>query len=212
MHDPLTPIERRVYHYLIDFLAEHTYQPSVREIGRRFRIRSTKTVAEVLQSLAEKGFIEKTTGRSRGVRLVGYSGVGHTLPIPLYERINPAEPHLTPENRSRHIVIDRSFVPADDAFFVRAADDAMRARGMLVGDLVLVNPAVRSHEGDAVVVRVSDRTLVRLISHRGGQLALGTADGSAPEVVLGPRDDFSVLGVVAGVFRPFHDSPNGEEA
>jgi repressor LexA len=210
MHDPLTPIERRVYHYLIDFLAEHTYQPSVREIGRRFRIRSTKTVAEVLQSLAEKGFIEKTTGRSRGVRLVGYTGVGHTLPIPLYERVNAGEPHLTSENRSRHIAVDRSFVPADDAFFVRASDDGMRDRGVLAGDLVLVNPAVRSREGDAVVARVNGETLVRLISHRGGAVALGTSDGATAEVVLGPRDDFSVLGVVAGVFRPFHDEPNGD--
>ena len=59
MNDPLSPLERRVYHYLLDFLAQNTYQPSVREIGRRFRIKSTKTVAEVLQALADKGFIER---------------------------------------------------------------------------------------------------------------------------------------------------------
>ena len=57
MSDPLTPIERKVYHYLLDFLAENTYQPSVREIGRRLRIRSTKTVTEILQSLADKGYV-----------------------------------------------------------------------------------------------------------------------------------------------------------
>jgi len=57
MPDPLTPLERKVYHYLIDFLAEHTYQPSVREIGQRFQIRSTKTVAAILQSIADKGYI-----------------------------------------------------------------------------------------------------------------------------------------------------------
>ena len=51
MTEPLTQLERRVYHYMIDFLAENTYQPSIREIAKRFRIKSTKTVSDILQSL-----------------------------------------------------------------------------------------------------------------------------------------------------------------
>ena len=46
MPEALTPLERRVYQYMIDFLAENTYQPSIREIAKRFRIKSTKTVSE----------------------------------------------------------------------------------------------------------------------------------------------------------------------
>ena len=88
MSELLSPLERRVYHYLLDFLAENTYQPSVREIGRRFKIKSTKTVAELLQSLAEKGYIEREGARSRGVRIVGFSSIGHTQPVPLYSRVN----------------------------------------------------------------------------------------------------------------------------
>ena len=57
MPDQLSTMERRVYHYLLDFLGENTYQPSIREIGKRFRIKSTKTVSDILQSLAEKGYI-----------------------------------------------------------------------------------------------------------------------------------------------------------
>ncbi len=52
MSEPLTPVERKVYQYLIDFLAENTYQPSIREIGKRFRIKSTKTVSDLLHALA----------------------------------------------------------------------------------------------------------------------------------------------------------------
>ena len=81
MAESLTTLERRIYHYLIDFLAENTYQPSIREIGKRFRIKSTKTVSDLLQSLADKGFIERDPSRSRGVRLVGYSGLGRTQPV-----------------------------------------------------------------------------------------------------------------------------------
>ena len=68
MAEPLTQLERRVYHWMIDFLAENTYQPSVRDIAARFRIKSTKTVSDLLHSLANKGYIERDESRSRGVR------------------------------------------------------------------------------------------------------------------------------------------------
>src|SRR5690606_8436485 len=72
MPETLTPLERRVYHYLLDFLAENTYQPSIRDICRRFKIKSTKSAADILQSLAEKGYIQRDGSRSRGVRLIGF--------------------------------------------------------------------------------------------------------------------------------------------
>ena len=71
MPEQLSTMERRVYHYLLDFLGENTYQPSIREIGTRFRIKSTKTVSDVLPSLAAKGYMQRDPARSRGVRLLG---------------------------------------------------------------------------------------------------------------------------------------------
>src|SRR5918911_2672164 len=86
MVEPLTPIERRVYHFLLDFLSENTYQPSIREIGKKFRIKSTKTVSDLLQSLSAKGYIERDPSRSRGVRIVGYTGPTHLQAVPYYGR------------------------------------------------------------------------------------------------------------------------------
>src|SRR5919199_6052416 len=99
MSEPLTNIEQKVYHYLLDFLTENTYQPSVREIGRKFRIKSTKTVSEILQSLANKGYIERDPSRSRGVRLLGFQAAGHTQPVPYFGKIAAGEPALLAENR-----------------------------------------------------------------------------------------------------------------
>ena len=203
MPDSLTPIERRVYHYLIDFLAENTYQPSVREIGRRFRIKSTKTVADILQSLALKGYVQRQGGRSRGLRLVGFSSIGGTQPVPLYSRLNGAGPLADEANRERYIAMDRMFVPTDDAFFLRVADDAMSARGIQAGDLVLVNPAARARDGEAVVARVGQDVLVRQLQHRGARLALTSPRAEHGELLLGPTDDFAIVGTVAGVVRPF---------
>ena len=70
--EPLTQLERRVYHYIMDFLAEHTYQPSIRDIAKHFRIKSTKTVSDLLRALQAKGFVER--------ELTHLRRHGHTLP------------------------------------------------------------------------------------------------------------------------------------
>lgn len=206
MSETLTPLERRVYHYLLDFLAENTYQPSIRDICRRFKIKSTKSAADILQSLAEKGYIQRDGSRSRGVRLIGFQSIGGSQPVPLYTRINASEPRLAPENRERFIVMDRSFVPADDAFFVRADDDAMSERGIYEGDLVLVNPSARARDtNDVIVARVGDRCLVRLLAHRGASVSLIPTAADEREIILGPDDDFEIMGVVAAVLRAVQD-------
>jgi repressor LexA len=208
--ESLTTLERRVYHYLIDFLAENTYQPSVREIGRRFKLKSTKTVVDILQSLALKGYVTREAGRSRGLRLLGFSSIGQTQPIPLYTRLNAIEPMLADTNRERFIAMDRMFVPSDDAFFLRVGDDGMVDRGIQRGDLVLVNPAARAHDSDAVVARVGEDVMVRLLSHRGAQLALIPAATDEREVVVGPNDDFAIVGTVAAVLRPMSHQETGD--
>ena len=65
--ESLSRIEEELYQFLLDFLAEHTFQPSVREIGKALKIPSTKSVADLLTSLETKGYVRKHPGRSRGV-------------------------------------------------------------------------------------------------------------------------------------------------
>lgn len=199
--DPLTPIERKVYHFLLDFLAEHTYQPSVREIGRKVRIPSTKTVTEVLGRLEEKGFLEREHGRSRGVKIVGFSSIGGVQPIPLYARVNPVTPYFTSENRERFVGVDRSQVLTDDSYLLRVVGDELAARGIVAGDLVLVSPSTRANDGELVAARVAGHVVVRLIGHLGAVVSLSTGVAGEPEVFLGPTDDFAILGVVTTVVR-----------
>ena len=203
MSEPLTPIERRVYHYLLDFLAENTYQPSIREIGKRFKIRSTKTVSDILQAIARKGYIERDASRSRGVRIVGYNARAGSQPVPYYGRIHAGEPMLAPDDLVRYITIDRSFVPSDDAFFLKVVGDSMIGRGIHDGDFVLVTPSKKAEDGDVVAARLGEDATIKTLRHRGETLVLEPANPSEREIVVTPDQDFAVCGVVAGVFRPF---------
>jgi repressor LexA len=203
MTEPLTPLERRVYHYLIDFLAENTYQPSIREIAKKFRIKSTKTVSDLLGSLALKGFIERDQSRSRGVRIVGYAGQATTQPVPYYGRVHAGEPALIPDHRVGYLTMDRRFLPTDDVFFLRIKGESMIGRGIFDNDYVLVSPSTRAKDGDIVAARLGEEATVKTMTHKGGTIVLEPANDVDRAIEVGPKDDFAVLGVVCGVFRPF---------
>jgi repressor LexA len=203
MAEPLTQLERSVYHYMIDFLAENTYQPSIREIARKFRIKSTKTVSDLLHALESKGFIERDVARSRGVRLLGFAGAIATQPVPYYEKVRASDPPLLPEHRKGFITIDRRFLPSEDVFMVRVPDSSMIGRGLFDGDYVMVSPSAPAKDGDIVAARIGDAATIKTLTHRGATLVLESADESDHAIEVGPRDDFAILGVVCGVFRPY---------
>ncbi|HYW51966.1 MAG TPA: S24 family peptidase [Gemmatimonadaceae bacterium] len=200
MSDVLTPTEEKVYQYLIEFLAANSYQPSIREIGRQFDIKSTKTVSDVLGSLARKGYIQRNQARSRGLRILGAQPAG-TRATPYYARVAAFGPPLMPEYRLDSIVLDRRLAVSDGTFCVRVADDGMEAHGIARGSTVLVNPELASLDGDLVAVRVGHDVVVRSCVQRGADVQLRAAsDDHAPIDVL-PGDDQVVLGVVQAVFR-----------
>lgn len=202
MSEQLTQLETSVYQYLLDFTAENTYQPSIRDIGRQFKIKSTKTVSDLLQSLARKGLIERDPARSRGVRLLGFGGGVKTKPVPFYSRLHSSDAALAADNRESYITVDRQFAPSENVFFLRMQGDSMVGRAICDGDFVMINPDISAHDGDVIAARLGGDQTVMTLRQRDGSTILEPANrNEVPKVVL-PSDSFKILGVVCGVFRP----------
>ena len=200
MSDALTPTEEKVYQYLIEFLAANSYQPSIREIGRQFGIKSTKTVSDVLGSLARKGYIQRNQARSRGLRILGAHG-GATRSIPFYVRLSAFGPPISPDLRTDSIIIDRRLAPGDGSFFVRIVDGAMASCGIRANDTVLVNPDFMATDGDLVAVRLGHEAVIRTFEQRGDDIVLSAPSHEAQLIRVPAGDDQIVLGVVSAVFR-----------
>ena len=205
MAEPLTQLERRVYHYMIDFLAENTYQPSIREIAKKFRIKSTKTVSDLLHALANKGYIERDESRSRGVRLLGFAAAGATQPVPYYGKIHAGEPALLPEHRVGYVTLDRRFLPTEDVFLLKVKGDSMTGKCIADGDYVLVSPGQKAKLGDIVAARIGEDATVKTLSQRGTAVLLEPANPNERTIEITAGEDFAILGVVCAVFRPFFE-------
>lgn len=205
MPEPLTKIERRILNYLVDYLKENTYQPSIREIGKRFGIKSTKTVSEHLQSLADKGYIERDASRSRGVKLVGMSLAPEVVTLPHYGRIAAGVPALLRDDVDGTFEIDRKLVGSADAFLLQVKGDSMEGMGILDGDLVIVEPAEVDdlENGEIVAARLDNESTVKRYFAKDGKVVLEPANTNYAPILVHEHEDFTVLGRVTGLIRRF---------
>jgi repressor LexA len=147
MPQALTDLERRALDYIVEYLRENTYQPSIREIGRRFGLKSTKTVSELLHAIEAKGYIERDPSRSRGVRLLGLTLRSETVSVPVLNRLG--------ETVDRY-VLDRRLAGAAGAYFLEVAGNELFAEGIRAGDLALIEPVPGGAGPDDLVVFEED--------------------------------------------------------
>ena len=136
---------------------------------------------------------------------MGYAASGSTQPVPYYGKIAAGQPALLPENRKGFITADRRFLPTDDVFALKADGDSMFGRAILDGDFVICSPSLQAKDGDIIAARIGERATVKTLKHRGSTVVLEPANPSEQAIEIKPSDDFAVLGVVCGVFRPFHE-------
>lgn len=185
MPNALSSLERRILDFIVDYLRRNTYQPSIREIARRFGIKSTKTVSEYLQSLADKGWIERDPARSRGVRVIGLAMSGDTVSVPRYERLtNKTE---TPVSA---LELDKTLAGNGGTYIVALGTDEGAPEGMQTGDLLIVEPllAEELEDGDHAVLRTP---------HGAGVIVWTTTALSKNHVVSG-----RVLSLIRRVRKP----------
>lgn len=205
MPEGLTKIERRILNYLVEYLKENTYQPSIREIGKRFAIKSTKTVSEHLQALAGKGYIERDSSRSRGVKILGMDMAPDALQVPCYGKIAAGEPALLRTDVRESFEIDRKLAGSADAFFLEVKGESMQGMGILDGDMVLVEPTdvndVRN--GEIIAARLGGEATVKRYFARDETVVLEPANTDYAPILVRDFDDFTILGRVSGLFRRF---------
>lgn len=207
MAEVLTELERRVLDYLVEYLRTNTYQPSIREIGRTFSIKSTKTVSELLQSLADKGWVERDPSRSRGVKLLGIELHTHSISVPMQHAMRADQ-----NNDVETLDLDNR-IASRGTYLVVMPDDGLASNGICSGDMLLIEPVAASdlEDGDLVMGTVNEKPMVRRYAARPTP-HFESDNSEATTLVLGAanaRIDGRVISVVRRLRAPTVTAPVG---
>jgi repressor LexA len=198
MDAELTSKQQAIVTCIRDYLQNHGYPPTVREIGRRVKIKSPRGVAKHLETLERKGYIERGSGLSRGIRLVGVA-VGRETPI--VGRIAAGSPIIAEEQIEGPLMLDAALAGAGRSFLLKVKGLSMRDAGILDGDLVLVRQQSTAEPGDIVAAILNNEATVKYFRKKKDAVHLDPANADFRAIVVGRDDQFSIAGKVVASIR-----------
>jgi repressor LexA len=206
----LTTRQQEIWQFLVEYVDDHGYPPTVREIGEAVGLASPSTVHAHLANLERAGLLRRDPTKPRALELVGrqraaepsHGSRAATAVLPLVGRIAAGAPLLAEES-----VEDRLAVPEplgrDADFLLRVTGDSMIEAGILDGDIVVVRRQPDARDGDVVVALVghdeaTDEATVKTFHRDAGRIRL-QPENSALEPLY--PEHVEILGKVTGVFR-----------
>ncbi|MEX1022662.1 MAG: transcriptional repressor LexA, partial [Dehalococcoidia bacterium] len=156
--------QQKILQFLEDFIADHDYPPSIRDIQNGCDISSTSVVDYNLKRLEEKGFIRRDREVSRAIELLNGQGERrrrHTVQVPVLGRIAAGIPlPVHPDQMAPEDVLDLT----EDLVPNRPGLYALRVQGTSMidalindGDTVILEPRNSADPGEVVAAWIIDR-------------------------------------------------------
>jgi repressor LexA len=203
----LTEIERKILDYMVSYLRMNTYQPSIREIGEQFGIKSTKTVSEHLQALAEKGYLERDPSRSRGVKILGMDLSPETISIPCFRELPSERDSVRGDKIEMHLSLDRRIAGAKGSYFFHARGDGLTPLGVDDGDFLLVEPTLAEATDDEQITVVRENGSMAFCRRTSGGYLLGSSKVGEPTRTVDADHDLRIVGRVTALYRRLEGLP-----
>lgn len=217
----LSERQRRILDFIEGFITNHSYPPTIREIGEAVKIGSTSVVNYNLNKLVKAGFIERAPDVSRGLRLV-------------YDDIEEVPLHINDTNITRVPMVGQIVasepvpIPGEDFGYNYDADDTIEVPSQLLSnrhhndriyalrvkgnsmidalvrdrDVVILTRQDTAENGDMVAVWLRDtgETTLKYFYKEGKQVRLQPANSTMSPIYVDARQ-VQVQGKVLAVLR-----------
>jgi repressor LexA len=204
----LTARQQEIWQFLVMYVDDHGYPPTVREIGEEVGLASPSTVHAHLANLERVGLIKRDPSKPRAIELTGHRRVeaaaASDVPrLPLLGRVAAGSPLLADENVEDVVAVPESIGQGAD-FLLTIHGDSMIEAGILDGDTIVVQRRDDARNGDIVVALAGDdettdeATVKTFHREADGRIRLQPENAALEPIYA---DHVRILGKVVGVFR-----------
>ena len=197
----LTQKEKEVYEYISVCLEKNGYAPSVRDICAAVGIKSTSSVHEYLKRLSDKGYIKKSSGKSRALSVEGnvQSESTKMKRVPILGRVTAGQPILAVQNYDGYVDFPATMARGKaNLFALRVMGESMIEAGILDSDIVVVESKRYADDGEIVVAMIDDEATVKKFYRDNGRIRLQPANHTMQPIFA---REVTVLGKVIANFR-----------
>ena len=197
----LTQKEKEIYQYISECLSKNGYAPSVRDICAAIGIKSTSSVHEYLRRLETKGYIKKSSGKSRALALENGKQVesARIERVPILGRVTAGQPILAVENHEGYVDFPSAMARGKaNLFALRVMGESMIEAGILDGDIVVVESKRYADDGEIVVAMIEDEATVKRFYRENDKIRLQPANHTMQPIY---SREVTILGKVIANFR-----------
>ena len=191
----LSAKQQSILRFIRDFIREHDYPPSIRDIQEGCGISSTSVVDYNLKALERLGHIRRDREVSRAIEIVGRA---HMRTVPVVGQIAAGQPIPVPsadtwrqQDFEEEIeVTDQMTRGRENVFALRVKGTSMIDALVNDGDLVLMEQTSAWDDGDMVAVWLKDRqeTTLKKIYREGPRVRLQPANAAMDPIYADARD------------------------
>jgi repressor LexA len=196
----LTEKQQAILNFIHEYIADHQYPPSVREIGKHFGIYPA-TVQDHISAIERKGFLQKKRFQSRTLSVSRASRPGG---IPVVGTVAAGVPILAQENIEDIVHLPERWA-STGSFLLKVKGDSMVGAHILDGDYVLVQPQQSARDGEIVVALIGDEATVKRFYRTPKGIALKAENSGFKTIEVSTEDaaarGFQIVGLVSGVMR-----------
>lgn len=207
--ETLTPKRKQILDFIVAFIRDRGYAPSVRDIAEGNGLASSSVAHFHLNILERQGFIKRARDVSRGIALTGK--YGDAASIPVLGTIAAGQPIPVPSADTWSSIPEETVRLPEDLIDSIENVYALRVKGTSMidsmiddGDIVLMQPATTVENGETAAVWLRDRQEVTLkkLYREKGRICLKPANKQMKPIYCKP-EDVEVQGRVVAVLRKF---------
>jgi len=199
-----------MYDFIVEFMDDNSYPPTIRDIQAGCKISSTSVVDYNLRALTEKGYLNRNAEVSRGLQLVhggrGRPAMPETVTIPLLGTVAAGEPFPLPTadaQGSETVDLPQSITgTGENLYALRIKGESMIDALIADGDLVIMEQTSQVENGQTAAVRLKleDETTLKRFYREGEKIRL-QPENSHMDPIMCDATNVEVLSRLVAVWR-----------
>lgn len=205
MANELSKKQLEILTYIKSRIKEVGYPPSVREICTGVNLKSTSTVHGHLNTIEEKGYIRRDPTKPRAIEVLDHDeelsfGKKETIDVPILGDVAAGIPMLATEHVEDTYPVPAEIIGNKEVFMLKVHGESMIDKGILSGDLVLVEKRSSAINGEIVVALLDNEATVKTFYKEKNYVRLQPENEFMEPIYT---RDVKILGVVKGLYRRF---------
>jgi repressor LexA len=196
----LTKRQQEIFDYVKQYVSDHGYPPTVRDIGKAIGLTSSSTVHAHLANLEKLGLLRRDPTKPRAIEVLKDKARQVVTPpgLPVVGQVAAGQPVLADENIEEYVPVPGIAGGDDGEFVLRVKGDSMKDAGILEGDFVIVRRQETADDGDIVVALVGDEATVKRFFREDDHVRLQPENETMEPI---RTREAQVLGRVVGLCR-----------